>query len=348
MIKFFRKIRQQLLTENKFSKYLLYAIGEIILVVIGILIALNINNSNQQQINDVKITSILKEIQQDLVSDVERSKLIFDRFIRDQSIMYLIIDNKSTRDDYKSRNKIGHNLGGLYSDFDFVIHANGYDNLMRNIDNVPQKYQPILKDLKHLYVKIKTTTDVYNSRIIETVYKNVDDSFEYDWTVKFIKERGLISDEEINYYLNDPHYKKIVVKYMNARRNIFRISQEYRYKALETYIKIQELIESTDSIPLTLGLKPKTETFLNTIVGTYKIKDSTLAGWNKEIKISNEGKELHFIVEEDDVDFKLEHHKESIFILRGTPTYIIFNTPKEGDLFVTRYDLGNTTFSKEK
>ena len=44
MIRFFRKIRQRLLTENKFSKYLIYAIGEILLVVIGILIALNINN----------------------------------------------------------------------------------------------------------------------------------------------------------------------------------------------------------------------------------------------------------------------------------------------------------------
>ena len=50
MIKFFRKIRQQLLNESKFKKYLLYAIGEIILVVIGILIALAINNNNQKRI----------------------------------------------------------------------------------------------------------------------------------------------------------------------------------------------------------------------------------------------------------------------------------------------------------
>jgi hypothetical protein len=40
MLRFFRKFRQRLLTENKFSKYLLYAIGEIVLVVVGILIAL--------------------------------------------------------------------------------------------------------------------------------------------------------------------------------------------------------------------------------------------------------------------------------------------------------------------
>ena len=46
MLKFFRKIRQKLLTDNKFSKYLIYALGEIVLVVIGILIALSINNWN--------------------------------------------------------------------------------------------------------------------------------------------------------------------------------------------------------------------------------------------------------------------------------------------------------------
>ncbi len=46
MISFFRKLRQQLIVENRFSKYLTYAIGEIFLVVIGILIALSINNWN--------------------------------------------------------------------------------------------------------------------------------------------------------------------------------------------------------------------------------------------------------------------------------------------------------------
>ncbi len=50
MIKFFRHIRKRLLTENKLSKYLLYAIGEIVLVVIGILIALQINNWNTSKI----------------------------------------------------------------------------------------------------------------------------------------------------------------------------------------------------------------------------------------------------------------------------------------------------------
>jgi len=49
MIKFFRRIRQKSLSENKISKYILYAIGEIVLVVIGILIALQINNWNENR-----------------------------------------------------------------------------------------------------------------------------------------------------------------------------------------------------------------------------------------------------------------------------------------------------------
>lgn len=70
MINFFRKIRQNLLTENKVSKYLLYAIGEIVLVVIGILIALQINNWNEKR-KEVKVeTKILLEIKNNLQSDL--------------------------------------------------------------------------------------------------------------------------------------------------------------------------------------------------------------------------------------------------------------------------------------
>ena len=72
MIKFFRKIRQQLLSENKFSKYLFYAIGEIILVVIGILIALQINNWNTQikerKAEQYYLNQILLELRTNYVS----------------------------------------------------------------------------------------------------------------------------------------------------------------------------------------------------------------------------------------------------------------------------------------
>jgi len=69
MIKFFRKIRQNLLSDNRFSKYILYAIGEIVLVVIGILIALNVNNWNQENKNNLLGNDLLIRIHRDLVKD---------------------------------------------------------------------------------------------------------------------------------------------------------------------------------------------------------------------------------------------------------------------------------------
>ena len=72
MIKFFRKIRQRLLEENRMSKYLIYAIGEIVLVVIGILIALQINNwneGNKQNKQELKQLKALKlEFEKNLIS----------------------------------------------------------------------------------------------------------------------------------------------------------------------------------------------------------------------------------------------------------------------------------------
>ncbi|RNC92087.1 MAG: hypothetical protein ED555_02975 [Allomuricauda sp.] len=75
MIKFFRRIRQKLLQEKRFSKYLLYAIGEIILVVIGILIALQINNWNDLRKERKKEMAYLKRIKEDLDFDKNYLKL---------------------------------------------------------------------------------------------------------------------------------------------------------------------------------------------------------------------------------------------------------------------------------
>ena len=74
MIKFFRKIRQKLLSENKFSKYLIYAIGEIVLIVIGILIALQINTWNQNRLDNEKQQIILNKFLEDLNQDVSNLK----------------------------------------------------------------------------------------------------------------------------------------------------------------------------------------------------------------------------------------------------------------------------------
>lgn len=80
MIKFFRKIRLKSLTENKFGKYLTYAAGEIILVVIGILIALQINNWNEDQKLEAKTQNYYDQLLVDLDKDTAFIQQIISKF----------------------------------------------------------------------------------------------------------------------------------------------------------------------------------------------------------------------------------------------------------------------------
>ena len=65
MLRFLRQVRQRLVTDNKFSKYLLYAIGEILLVVIGIMIAISIDNWNQDHLLRKEEQIALQNLKQD-------------------------------------------------------------------------------------------------------------------------------------------------------------------------------------------------------------------------------------------------------------------------------------------
>ncbi|TNF71300.1 MAG: hypothetical protein EP302_06805 [Bacteroidetes bacterium] len=69
MLRFFRQLRQRLIIESQFSRYLLYAIGEILLVVIGILIALQVNNWNEERKNDKKVAKYTEGLIADLKKD---------------------------------------------------------------------------------------------------------------------------------------------------------------------------------------------------------------------------------------------------------------------------------------
>lgn len=70
MLKLFNKIRMKTISQNKFGRYFKYAIGEIILVVIGILIALQINNWNIERNNSLQETQILQQLQKEFQANL--------------------------------------------------------------------------------------------------------------------------------------------------------------------------------------------------------------------------------------------------------------------------------------
>ena len=102
MIKFFRKIRQNLLSEGKTVKYFKYAVGEIILVVIGILIALQINDWNQnkkdRQLEQQDYCRLLEDVPQDY-SNYEYSLELLNKRINANNIMIQrLLDDTTTLD----------------------------------------------------------------------------------------------------------------------------------------------------------------------------------------------------------------------------------------------------------
>jgi hypothetical protein len=66
MITFFRKIRHSLLQQNRVTRYIAYALGEIFLVTIGILIALQVNNANQQRIEKQEKAKVVDSLREEL------------------------------------------------------------------------------------------------------------------------------------------------------------------------------------------------------------------------------------------------------------------------------------------
>lgn len=93
MIKLLKKVRQNLLSENKFSKYLIYAVGEIFLVVIGIYLAIQFNNWNVANQNKVIISDNIDL----LITSLEKDSIAFNQ-------LYIFIEkDKDTLSNYESR-----------------------------------------------------------------------------------------------------------------------------------------------------------------------------------------------------------------------------------------------------
>ena len=272
MIKFFRHIRQRLFSEHKISQYLLYAIGEIVLVIIGILIALQINNKNEQRKTENKIVSILKEVQHDLGLDIQKSDELIAYYKTKDSIINLIQTDKLTYDDYKNDQRTALRYA-IMNAFHMKIHENGYTNLTENVDNVPEKLKAVIEPLNEIYIYNKYEIDKFDNRMDLITDRVMDElANSKDWYYRL--DRPQLEDEMIDFFLNDPYYKNDVYLYQNAGwLNLAYHVTVFRENAINAYIQINALIESNEPLPdfIPHNLVQLTTAQLNEYVGTFKI-----------------------------------------------------------------------------
>ncbi|MCJ7467239.1 MAG: DUF6090 family protein [Maribacter sp.] len=178
MIKFFRKIRQRLLTKNnptsratapgsvgRFSKYLLYAIGEIVLVVIGILIALQINTSNQNRINNKTELYYLNQMRNDLATD---SLILFQEKLKFQNNLPIILNFLAEL--HKNDNKESFNqairsyINHVFKPLSFVSN-NATFNEMKSSAKLGLIRDNVLRNgIVNLYNHLEETKNLYSTQ----------------------------------------------------------------------------------------------------------------------------------------------------------------------------------------
>jgi hypothetical protein len=160
MINFFRKIRKQLADDNKPLKYMRYAIGEIVLVMIGILLALQVNNWNEQRKDRITEQKILNALQEDLLVNINR--LNKDILLEQRTINQAnkIIKHLDERKPYNP------SLDAIFSESiyspDIIISASSYESLKSKGIDIVQR-ESLQRSIINLF------DVVYSSLIAETV-----------------------------------------------------------------------------------------------------------------------------------------------------------------------------------
>ena len=180
MIKFFRKIRQNLLSEGKTGKYFKYAIGEILLVVIGILIALQINNWNENRKNEDKELAHLTGIRHELKAQIINLENVVKVNESSLRIIENVMNNYIENDGFKNNDSLLYKFSQLLkspvpseikTSFTEMLQSGEVklisDDSLRN---------HIIKFYQNLDAKIKkanqNTIGVHNSSIIPVIQRN--------------------------------------------------------------------------------------------------------------------------------------------------------------------------------
>ena len=192
MIKFFRKIRQNLLTENRFSKYFIYAIGEIVLVVIGILIALQINNWNESK----KVVAKEKKVLHEIVENLKTNEKILINNIKIETKRVAAIDSiLETIHEKTQRDSIYNWTAMAMYREQFSISSSSFDNLKSiGVDIV--KNDTVKKVITKLF-DVTYTLEKENTDLVSTTIMSKTSDFVYSNPTFFeTLSLGKITDKE--------------------------------------------------------------------------------------------------------------------------------------------------------
>lgn len=157
MITLFRKIRQKFLLENKFINYSLYAFGEIILVVVGILIALQINTWNEERIARAIEINYLKNLQSDITKEINNNEeMITLRYEKTKAAQKILtMKDLKTRKDFLNYELLGNTV---FSWRYFIPNNNSFKELISsgNLNSIQSdSIKFYLLELDQLYQSIE-------------------------------------------------------------------------------------------------------------------------------------------------------------------------------------------------
>jgi hypothetical protein len=238
MIKFFRKIRQNMLTENKFSKYLIYAIGEIVLVVVGILIALSINNWNESRKQADNLNYIYTAIIGDLKRDNQEVDLIIKEFLEKKITIDKILNGTQDRESYINCLQCQNLIIG-FPDLSLQIRGNNLLNNYLSINNAEK--DSINGKISNFYTKNILELGIDQSFLSQDCVGNYNHwKNNYDWWSDYIND--IPNNDFIEYSLNSQDYKN-------------RLGT-FKYVAFGLYIPKLELFKK-ESLDLILDLEGK-------------------------------------------------------------------------------------------
>ena len=217
MIKFFRTIRKDLMEENKTGKYLKYAIGEIILVVIGILIALQVNNWNENRKSHNESQEILKALNIEFKNNREVLKVRIDylevanKYVK--AVLNLIKSDESQLREVNIDSIISLSLNyGNYNPANSTIKeliSSGKLNLIENeqlkdnLFNWLQVLEDTDEDFKNQDLQAITMLEVYLSKNIS--FKNINSYHPLD----FGDGKSQLFDRNYEHIFNDLEFENL-------------------------------------------------------------------------------------------------------------------------------------------